>query len=128
MRIFQLLHHLYIIEFNIEVLVDRFQGSANLDIVLELDGDFVVDQGLEEAICRNFVNIERLMLKSRTSHAYLKNNILRDPGFLRIGVILLRSYSTAREFGGGWWGYLELCVWPEAEIFGVLKLIDICSI
>jgi len=48
MRILQLFHHLYIIELDVEILIDRFQGSANLDIILELDGDFVIDQGLEE--------------------------------------------------------------------------------
>lgn len=53
MWIFQLLHHLYIIKLDIEVLIDRFQGPANLDIVFELDGDFVVDQGLEETDCAN---------------------------------------------------------------------------
>ena len=51
MRIFELFHHLYIIELDVEVLVDRFQGSTDLYVVLELDGDFVVDQCLEEAIC-----------------------------------------------------------------------------
>ena len=48
MWIFPFLHHLYIIELDIEVLIDRFQSSADLDIILELDGDFVIDQGLEE--------------------------------------------------------------------------------
>jgi hypothetical protein len=51
--VFQLLHHRYVIELDIEILIDRFQRSADLDIVLELDGDFVVDQGLEEAVCEN---------------------------------------------------------------------------
>jgi hypothetical protein len=31
-------------------LIHRFQRAADLDIVLELDSDFVVDQGLEEAV------------------------------------------------------------------------------
>jgi hypothetical protein len=48
MGILQLLDHLYIIQLDIEVLVNRFQCAADLDIVLELDGDFVVDQGFEE--------------------------------------------------------------------------------
>ena len=52
MGIFQLFHHLYIIELNIEVLIDRFQGPADLNVVLELDGDFMVNQGLEEAVCK----------------------------------------------------------------------------
>jgi len=51
--VFQLLYHRYVIELDIEILIDRFQSSADLDIVLELDGDFVVDQGLEKAVCKN---------------------------------------------------------------------------
>jgi hypothetical protein len=50
MRILQLFHHLYVIELDVEVLVDRFQGPTYLDIVLELDGDFVVNQCLKEAV------------------------------------------------------------------------------
>ena len=50
MRILQLLHHLYIIELDVEILVDRFQRSAYLNVILELDSDFMVDQCLEEAV------------------------------------------------------------------------------
>ncbi len=50
MRILQLFHHLYIIELDVEVLIDRFKSSPYLNIVLELDGDLVVDQCLEEAV------------------------------------------------------------------------------
>lgn len=48
--ILQLLHHLYIIEFDIEILVHRLQGPADLYIVLELDCYFVIDQGFEKAV------------------------------------------------------------------------------
>ena len=50
MRVLQLLYHRDIVELDVEVLVDRFQGSADLDVVLELDGDLMVDKSLEEAI------------------------------------------------------------------------------
>ncbi len=49
MRILQLLHHLYIIEFDVEELIDGLECAADGDVVLELDGDFVVDEGFEEA-------------------------------------------------------------------------------
>ncbi|CAG8953797.1 hypothetical protein HYFRA_00006689 [Hymenoscyphus fraxineus] len=50
MGILQFLHYLYVVEFDVEVLVDGLQHALDLDVVLELDGDFMVYQGLEEAI------------------------------------------------------------------------------
>lgn len=44
-----LLHYTYVIELDVEVLVDAFQRAADGDVVLEFDGDFVVDEGLEKA-------------------------------------------------------------------------------
>jgi len=49
MWIFQLLYHLYIIQLDIEELVDRLEGAADGDVVFEFNGDFVVDQCFEEA-------------------------------------------------------------------------------
>lgn len=49
MWVLDLLHHADILELDVQVLVDRLQHSADLDVVLELDGDLVVHQGLEEA-------------------------------------------------------------------------------
>ena len=49
MRILHLLQHLDIIQLNIEELVDGFKGAFDGDVVFELDGDFVVDEGFEEA-------------------------------------------------------------------------------
>lgn len=48
-RVLDLLHDRDVIELDIEVLVDALEGAADLNIVLELDGDRGVDQGLEEA-------------------------------------------------------------------------------
>jgi len=49
MWIFHLFYYGDIIQFDVEILVYRLQRSAYLDVVLELDGDFMVDQSLEEA-------------------------------------------------------------------------------
>jgi len=48
MRIFDLFYHSDIIKLDIKILVHRLQYSANLDVVFELDGYFMVDQSLEE--------------------------------------------------------------------------------
>ena len=62
-----------------EVLVDGFEGAADPDVVLELDGGFVVDQGLEEAFC------EQLELElGWEEYKYLKKNILKRQGALGI--------------------------------------------
>lgn len=49
MRVLQLLHNTNIIQLNIQILIDTLQRAPNLDVVLELDCDFMVDEGLEEA-------------------------------------------------------------------------------
>ncbi len=49
MRVLDLLEHLDVVELDVEVLVDALEDAADLDVVLELDGDLVVDQGFEEA-------------------------------------------------------------------------------
>jgi hypothetical protein len=83
--IFQLLYHRDIIESIIEVLVDRFEGAADPDVVLELDGGFVVDQGLEEAFCD-----QSGLELGWDEYKYLKKNILKRQG--------------ARERPLGYWG------------------------
>jgi hypothetical protein len=50
MWIFHFLYNSDIIKLDIQVLVDALQGTADLDIILKLDRDFVVDQGFEETI------------------------------------------------------------------------------
>lgn len=51
MRILELLKHLYIIQFDVQELVDGFERASYGDIIFELDGDFVVHKGFEEAEC-----------------------------------------------------------------------------
>ena len=50
MGILDLLDDLDVLELDVEVLVDALKGAADLDVVLELDCDLVVDQGLEETV------------------------------------------------------------------------------
>lgn len=40
-----------VVELDVEVLVDRLERARHLDVILELDGDGLVDEGLEEAVC-----------------------------------------------------------------------------
>lgn len=49
MRVLELLDDLDVVELDVEVLVDALEDAADLDVVLELDRDLVVDEGLEEA-------------------------------------------------------------------------------
>ena len=55
MGVLQLLHDLYVIELDIKELVNGFKDAFNRDIVLEFNGHFVVDEGLEEAKAHNLV-------------------------------------------------------------------------
>lgn len=48
--ILELLEHLDVVELDVEVLIDALEDAADLDVVLELDRDLVVDEGLEEAV------------------------------------------------------------------------------
>ena len=49
MRVLHLLDHRDVIQLDVEVLVDALERAADLYVVLELDRDLRVDQGLEEA-------------------------------------------------------------------------------
>lgn len=55
MRILQLLNHLDVIQLDVQVLIDRLQRSADLDVVLELDRHLVVDERLEKTVRRDCV-------------------------------------------------------------------------
>jgi hypothetical protein len=48
MRIFEFLHHRYVVELDVEILIHAFEGPAELNVVLELHGHLVVDESLEE--------------------------------------------------------------------------------
>ncbi|KAK6841858.1 DNA repair protein pso2 [Apiospora arundinis] len=47
-RVLELLEDLDIIELDVEVLVNALQGSPDLNVILELDGYLVVDEGFEK--------------------------------------------------------------------------------
>ena len=55
MGVLQLLHDLYIIELDIKELVNGFKNAFDRDIVLEFNGHFMVDEGLEEAKAHKLV-------------------------------------------------------------------------
>lgn len=65
MRILEFLNNLNIIQLDIQELVDRFQRAADLDVVFELDGDFVVDERFEEA--REGAWLASLIIENDTS-------------------------------------------------------------
>jgi hypothetical protein len=48
-RVFNKVQHFDIVELDVQILVDRLQDPTNADVVLELNGDSLVCQGLEEA-------------------------------------------------------------------------------
>ncbi len=50
MRVLELLDDGDVVELDVEELVHALEGAAELDVVLELDCDFVVDERLEEAV------------------------------------------------------------------------------
>ena len=49
MRVPQLVHDGYILQLDVQELVDALEGSSDRHIVFKLDGDLVVDEGFEEA-------------------------------------------------------------------------------
>lgn len=49
MRVLDLVDDGDVVELDVEVLVDALERAADLDVVLELDGDRRVDERLEEA-------------------------------------------------------------------------------
>lgn len=48
----QLVDGLGVVQLDVQVLVDALERAADLDFVLELYGDFVLDERLEEATAR----------------------------------------------------------------------------
>lgn len=50
MGILELLDDLYLVELDVEVLVDALQRAADLYVVFQLHRDLVVDERLEEAV------------------------------------------------------------------------------
>jgi hypothetical protein len=55
-RILDLVDDGNVVELDVEVLVHALKGAADADVVLELDGDRLVDERLEEAAGRCLVS------------------------------------------------------------------------
>lgn len=53
-RVPHLLVHRDVVQLDVEVLVHALERARDLDVVLELDRDRLVDQGLEETVCGVF--------------------------------------------------------------------------
>lgn len=50
MGVLEFLHDLDIVELDVKVLVNTLKDTTELDIVLELDRDLMVDEGLKKAV------------------------------------------------------------------------------
>jgi hypothetical protein len=61
-RVLELLEDLDVVELDVEVLVDALEDAADLDVVLELDGDLVVDEGFEEAVVVSMLKTSEIKL------------------------------------------------------------------
>lgn len=48
-RIFEVVLHRNVLEFNIQVLVNGLEGTGDFDVIFEFDRNLLVDEGLEEA-------------------------------------------------------------------------------
>lgn len=48
-RVLELVEHDDVVEFDVQILVDGFEGAADGDVVLELHGHSLLGQGFEEA-------------------------------------------------------------------------------
>jgi hypothetical protein len=72
MRPPQLIYRLCIVQLDVQVLVHALECAADLDFVLEFDGDFVLDERFEEAIAL-LVDLRRCSWEARTN---LKKSIV----------------------------------------------------
>jgi hypothetical protein len=52
-RVLDQVQYFDIVELDVQVLVDRLQDTTDADVVLELNGDRLVGQSLEEAVTKN---------------------------------------------------------------------------
>ena len=50
MRILHLIHDANVVKLDVEELVHRLERALDRDVVLQLDGDGVVDERFEEAV------------------------------------------------------------------------------
>ena len=85
MRVFIQIEDVDIIKLDVEVLVDRFQGAADTDVIFQLDGDGLVGESFEEAVERERLvsgHVYQVAKGSSDQRTYLKNSMV-TPGQLR---------------------------------------------
>lgn len=80
MRVLDLLDDGDVVELDVEVLVHALEGAAELDVVLELDGHLMVDEGLKEAReavsrCPYIQTSSKILRKGAERCAHLKNSM-----------------------------------------------------
>jgi hypothetical protein len=73
--VFDFIDHGDVFQLDVQELIYAFQRSFDGDIVLELDGDFVVDQGLEKA--SQFM-VSLGFQRASEIEGYLKKSMARD--------------------------------------------------
>ena len=49
MRVLHLVDNAYVVQFDVQKLIHALQRSLDGDVVLQLNGDLMVDEGFEEA-------------------------------------------------------------------------------
>lgn len=49
MWVLDLLHNFNVIKLDVQELVDRLEGASDGDVILELNSDLMIDEGLEKA-------------------------------------------------------------------------------
>ena len=90
MRIFQLFHNRNVVQLDIEILVHALERAPKLDIILQLNGDLLVNQGLEKAVNHVSLLLYSIYTKQGLRRGrvlvYLKNSIVGsrtsgEPGF-----------------------------------------------
>ena len=74
MRVFELLHYLYVVQLDIEELVHGFESTLDGDVVLHLNRDLMIDQSLEEAV--ELLEDRVFLVNSNIDPPYLKNSIV----------------------------------------------------
>ena len=54
MRVLVEVQDVDVVELDVQVLVDGFEGAADADVIFEFDGDGLVGEGFEEAFSHCF--------------------------------------------------------------------------
>lgn len=79
MGVFQLFDDRDVVELYVEELIDALEGAANRNVVLELDRDFMVHEGLKEAVMRYiFASVSNDLGKAESFGAGISRSIGRD--------------------------------------------------